>query len=156
MRRLAFIALAVAITTAALLLASRHERAAEAPAPAATARHRPTPRAAPPPNTPALRRAARGFIEAFLAAEAGAQGPATRTAIHRRAAPDLARDLLAHLPRRPGRSTAEILALQVARLPRRPDLALLNGTARRPGGPEPFAFLLARRGGRWLAIAPAE
>jgi hypothetical protein len=57
-------------------------------------------------------------------------------------------------PTAPG--PAPIAVLHVSRLPARPDLALVSGTAHRRSGGEPFAFLFARRRGRWLALAPAE
>jgi hypothetical protein len=155
MRRLAFAALAVAIAGAANGLGSRHERSAETPAPTPTAARRHPP-PTPPPSAPSVRRAAHRFLVAFLALEVGTDGPATRAAIRRGAGARLARDLLARRPPPSDHPSARILALHLARLPHRPGLALATGTARRPGGPEPFAFLLARRGGRWLAIAPAE
>jgi hypothetical protein len=155
-RRLGFAVLAAAPALAAALLGSHHEPRAEAPAPPPTARRGQPPRAAPSPATPALRREAHRFLAAFLALEAGAEDRATRAAIRRGAAPRLARELLAGRPRPARRPGARILALRLARLPRRPGLALATGTARRRDGPEPFAFLLARRGGRWLALAPAE
>lgn len=156
MRRLAFGALAAALTIAAVLLGSRHEHAAETPVPSAAPRVLPSPHAEPSPSTASLRRAARGFIEAFLAFEAGADDPGTRGAIRRGADRRLALDLLADRPPQSGDRSAPTLALRVTRLPHRPDLALATGTARRPSGPEPFAFLFARRGGGWLALAPAE
>ena len=80
-----------------------------------------------------------------------------RTAIRADAVGALARELL----RRPASLAtrlppARLGALELHRLPGRPGLLLVSGTARRPSGPEPFAFLFARRGGRWLAVAPAE
>lgn len=156
MRRLAFGALAAALTIAAVLLGSRDEHAAEAPVPSAAPRVRPSPHTAPPPSTASLRRAARGFIAAFLAFEAGAEDPRTRGAIRRGADRHLALDLLADRPRKSGGRSTATLALRVTRLPHHPDLALVSGTAHRRSGPEPFAFLFARRAGRWLAIAPAE
>jgi hypothetical protein len=155
-RRLAFAVLVVAMASAAFLLGGHHEHRVEAPASTGAARIRRPPDVESAPSIPAPRRAAHRFIAAFLAIEAGGDGRATRAAIRRGAGGHLARDLLAHRPRRPTHPTARILALRVTPLPRHPDLALLTGTARRPDGPEPFAFLLALRGGRWLAIAPAE
>lgn len=156
MRRLAFGALAAVLTIAAVLLGSRHQHAAEAPVPTAVLHARPSPYAEPAPSTASLRRAARRFIEAFLAFEAGADDPRTRGAIRRGADRHLALDLLADRPRRSGDRSAAALSLRVTRLPHRPGLALATGTARRRSGPEPFAFLFTRRGGRWLALAPAE
>jgi hypothetical protein len=156
MRRLVLAALALAMTTAALLLGPRHEHPAETPAPTAAPPHRRAPDATPGPATTALRRAARRFARAFLAFEAGGADRVTRATIRRGACHRLADELLAQRPPRPDHPGASIVALHLALLPHRPGLALLTGTARRPDGPEPFAFLLARRGGRWLAIAPAE
>lgn len=156
MRRLVFAALALAMTIAALLLGPRHEHPAETPAPTAAPPHRRAPDVTPGRATTSPRRAARRFARAFLDFEAGGASRATRTAIRRGAGHRLAHELLARRPRPSGRTSARILALHVALFPHRPGLALLTGTARRPDGLEPFAFLLARRGGRWPAIAPAE
>jgi hypothetical protein len=111
-----------------------------------------------PPSTPALRRAARRFLGGFLALESGG-AHAARAAIRRSAGRRLARELLAASPGGEVRRAivpAPTVDLHLARLPQSPGLALATGTARRPDGPEPFAFLLARRDGRWLAVAPAE
>jgi hypothetical protein len=155
-RRLVFAALALAMTVAALLLGLRREYPAETPAPTAAPPHRRAPDVTPRPATTSLRRAARGFARAFLAFEAGGADRAARATIRRGAGHRLAHELLAHRPPRSDHPGASIVALHVALLPHRPGLALLIGTARRTDGPEPFAFLFARRGGRWLAVAPAE
>jgi hypothetical protein len=161
-RRLLFALLAVAMILAALLIGLRHRppRSATTPIPGTS-----TPAArtlAPVSSAPGLRRSARAFLEAFLAYEGGKVDRATRTAIRRQAGHLFATELLgAWHPHTAGPAGAEptITAIRLVRLVRlshRRDLALLTGTARRSDGPEPFAFLLARRGGRWLVIAPAE
>jgi hypothetical protein len=157
MRRLVFFALTATMTAAALLLGPRHR---DPPPPVDT----PASARRPPPavrsaRTPALRRDARRFASAFLAYETGREDPMTRAAIRRGAVPRLAREILAGAGPRSGKPIDPrplSPSLHLSRLPGSPDLALLTGTARRPSGPEPFAFLLGRRGGRWLALAPAE
>jgi hypothetical protein len=57
---------------------------------------------------------------------------------------------------RPGQAAARITSLRIDRVPGHPYLVLASGDARRAEGPEPFSFLFARRGGRWLALAPGE
>ena len=158
MRRLAFVlTAAAAIATLLLVLGSRHEGPADVPADSPVRpHHADAPRA---PDTPGLRAAARRFARAFLAYEAGGGDHANRTAIRWLAARRLAGELLAdHSAQRPRRSAAPPTgpALHIVRLPHRSDLALLTGIAGRPSGPEPFAFLLARPHGHWLAVALAE
>jgi hypothetical protein len=105
----------------------------------------------------AARRAARHFLAAFLSDEVGSGGLAARAAIRAYSVGALARELLADPPRAfTDAARARLGALRLHRLPGRPGLLLISGTARRTAGPEPFAFLFARRGGRWLALAPAE
>lgn len=103
---------------------------------------------------PGLRR----FILAFLAAEVGRGGRSAARIIRAGATATLSRRLLGRLPRpssaEPGR--VRLAALRLHRLPGRRDLLLASGVARRPRGPEPFSFIFIRRGGRWLALAPAE
>jgi hypothetical protein len=157
MRRLAFLALAGVITVAVLLAGSHHEpdarSAAKLTAPIGGPMH-------PPPSPSDLRRAARLFIEAFLDLETGRSGRATRAAVRRTTSIGFARTLLADAPVGQARKTPDrrrpSISLQATRLPHRPDLALVTGTAARASGPEPFAFLFVGRDGRWLAIAPAE
>jgi hypothetical protein len=158
-RRLAFACLAVAMVSAALLLGSRHEQSARSAARVTSVRAAGATPAASGRSTSGRRRSARSFIGAFLTYEAGRVDGVTRAAIRRHAAPRLAWMLLARSREMsPGRAEDRPLSfsVRVDRLPHRPDLALVTGTARRVGGPEPFAFLFARRGDRWLAIAPAE
>jgi hypothetical protein len=114
---------------------------------------------APPHQGPvpaAARSAARHFLAAFLTDEVGG-GLAARTAIRAYSVGALARELLADPPpASTDAARARLGALHLHRLPGRPGLLLVSGTARRPSGPEPFSFLFARRGRRWLALAPAE
>jgi hypothetical protein len=158
MRRLAFACLVGVMVVAALLLGSRHQDAA-LPSASSAPREGRSVAAAPTPSTPGLDRAARRFLDAFLAYESGGAQPGARAAIRRSAAPRLARELLgAPTEARRDRAAAPLPrpTLRVARLPHSPDLALITGTARRRSGPESFAFLFAHRSRRWLAIAPAE
>jgi hypothetical protein len=115
------------------------------------------PPAAEAPVPIRARTAARRFLSAFLVEEIGDRSGAVREAIRADAVGTLARELLrvpARVPTKP--DAARLSALDLHRLPGRPDLLLVSGTARRPSGPEPFAFIFARRGRRWLAVAPAE
>jgi hypothetical protein len=103
---------------------------------------------------------ARRFLVAFLAFEAGDRTPRTRRAVRATSGRRLAGQILA-APRifagaRGPVAVGHLHALFVHRLPGHTGLLLASGTAIRPGGPEPFSFLFARRGGRWLAIAPGE
>jgi hypothetical protein len=102
---------------------------------------------------------ARLFVRGFLAYEVGLGGGRTEAAIRRGASPAFAGELLARRPTpsaRPVPSPARIASLEVHAVPGHPDLALVSGEARRAAGPEPFAFLFARRGGRWRAVGPGE
>jgi hypothetical protein len=117
-----------------------------------------------PPSPPSDRRpggariAARRFILAFLADEVGIAESSSARAIRTGSIPSFARELLARPPPSSAEDPGEarLRSLRVHRLPGRPDLALASGSARRPSGPEPFAFLFARREGRWLAVAAGE
>jgi hypothetical protein len=164
MRRLAFGLVVLALGGALLLVVLRSsrptqgERSSDAIAGGlATVSRRRSP-ALKVPN-PDARRQARRFVEAFLSYEVGAGGSRTERALRSDASQALAAELLAHRPIPPGRSdpaTTRITRLRVDPVPGHPDLALVSGEARRPAAPEPFAFLFAWRGGRWLAIAPGE
>jgi hypothetical protein len=156
MRRLLFAALLVSLV-AVLLLVGFHRARPTPPRSRATTSvpiTRPTP--GPPPEArPQVRR----FVAAFLSYEVGVGGPAITAVIDACASRHFARQLLSEPPgpaRRPGHGAARITSLRIDPLPGHPDLALASGDARRPEGPELFAFLFARRGGRWLAIAPGE
>jgi hypothetical protein len=158
MRRLLFVLVVAAMALLALLLITRRGDPGAPSAPRASI-DRPRPAAVPrPPSPSGPRRAARSFIDAFLDYEAGVRDPRTVAAIRLGSAPRLSRDVLATSPaaRRARPAAPASLVLTIRRLPHRPDLALVSGTAHRPSGPEPFAFLFARRGARWLAVAPAE
>jgi hypothetical protein len=112
-----------------------------------------------PASDRAARVGARRFLAAFLGFEAGDQTPRTRRTIRVTSGRDLARQILG-APRTTGgvRSpvAVHLLALRLHPLPGHPRLRLASGTAIRPEGPEPFSFLFARRGDRWLAVAPGE
>jgi hypothetical protein len=157
MRRLLFAAL-LASLLAVLLLAGLHGSTPTARMSRATttvAPRRPTDGPPPTEARPQVRR----FIVAFLSFEVGVGGPAVEAAIHARASRHLARQLLSDPPRtagRPARAGALITSFHIDPVRGRPGLALASGDARRPGGPEPFSFLFARRDGRWLAVAPGE
>lgn len=128
------------------------------PYPQATDRiTRPSP-TAPSPVLTSARKAARPFVRAFLSYETGGAGAAVRRSIRAGADRSFARELLSRPPRPAptGPGPAPIAVLRVSRLPSRADLALVSGMARRRSATESFAFLFARRRGRWLAIAPAE
>jgi hypothetical protein len=110
-----------------------------------------------PPDR-AARVDARRFLAAFLAFEAGDDTPRTRRALRTTSGHDLAGQILA-AARAPVGARFPVVYLYALRLhpvPGHPGLLLASGTATRREGPEPFAFLFARRGGRWLAIAPGE
>jgi hypothetical protein len=134
------------------------------PGPTAPTRHTTLASPGVPPSPPSDRRpgdtqrAARRFILAFLSDEVGVAESSSARAIRAGAIPSFAREILG---RPPPLSTEEsdkapLRSLHVRRLPGRPDLALVSGSARRPSGPEQFAFLFARREGRWFALAPGE
>lgn len=111
------------------------------------------------PSPAGARAQIRRFITAFLAYEVGGGDPATTAAIRTHSSSAFARELLSDPPsalRRPGPGVARIASLHVDPVPGHPELALASGEAPRPSGPEPFAFLFARRAGRWLAVAPGE
>ena len=157
MRVALFAALAAALLAALLLALAEHP----APTPPASPIVLVSPRGPKPsPSTrssPSARPAARRFLRAFLAREVGKGGAAGARAIRTGAAAALARELLA-APHRAhaGPPPARLTDLRITPLPGRPRLRLATATARRPSGPEPLSFLFARRGGRWLAIAPGE
>jgi hypothetical protein len=113
----------------------------------------------PEPLPSVARQAARSFVIAFLSYETDSGGPAAIEAIRTHTSSSFSRRLLSDPPlasarRRLGRP--RLTALRVDPLPGRPDLALVSGEARRPAGPEPFAFLFARRAGHWVAVGPGE
>jgi hypothetical protein len=160
MRRLAFAMAVVALGGAFLLIgrrpgpgtpsATRVPRPAASRAPSAGAR---------PAAAAAIRPEARRFIAAFLSYEVGVGGPAITAVIQACASRHFAHQLLSEPPRpagRPSHGAARITSLRIDPVPGHPVLALASGDARRPEGPEPFSFLFARRGGRWLAVAPGE
>ncbi len=115
-------------------------------------------RATHPPPTEAARTAARRFLLAFLSFEVGAGGRATRRTLRADASAAFAHRLLEAAPgaRVAGRDPARLGTLRLHPLSGRPELVLVTGTALRPSGPEPLAFLFGHRRGRWLAVAPAE
>ena len=155
MRRLVFLALAAALAAIALLAGSQVPQHIVAPGLTSPS----PPRRSDPPrsNTSGPSEAAHRFIGAFIGHQSDPRDRAARAAIRATAAPHLARELLASplssVPRAFGRPATTI---RVTRLPHRPELALLTGTIHRASGPEQVAFLLTRRRGRWLALAPAE
>jgi hypothetical protein len=113
-----------------------------------------------PPPAPVARVDARRFLAAFLAFEAGDKTPWTRRALRVTSGRRLAGQILT-APRTPAGTRGPVAvghlhALRLHRLPGHTGLLLASGTAIRPVGPETFSFLFARRGGRWLAIAPGE
>jgi hypothetical protein len=159
LRRAAFAVVVLALLGAlAWTTAGRPRRGATQARSSATVRLDQAASALPSPPPAAGRHAARRFVEAFLSYEVAGGGAAAPKAIRAGADDTFARELISHSP--PPTPTdprpARIEALRVAGLPGRPHLALVSGTARRPSGPEPFAFLFARRQGRWLAVAPGE
>ena len=158
LRRLGF-ALALAALVAALLLVGLRPTPPPRTSPPGTA----TLTSAGDPERPAtsivLRSRARRFIGAFLSYEVGPRGTRQEATIRATASRTFAERLLSErstAQRLPGRPRAELTSLNVHPLPGHPDLALVSGEARRRAGPEPFAFLFADRGGRWLAVAPGE
>ena len=154
MRGALFAVLVVGLTAAFLcVLSGGHQQQPREPIVSAGA-HTPRHQAPVPPEA---RRAARHFLAAFFSDEVGSGGLAARTAIRAYSVGALTRELLADPPRAStDAARARLGALHLHRLPGRPGLLLISGTARRPSGPEPFSFLFARRRRRWLAVAPAE
>jgi hypothetical protein len=153
-RRLTFLAVLAALLAALLLFG--HHQVEPPPRSRAPARIAKPQRAFDPAPT-GLSRAAHRFLGAFLAHEVGGAGPRTVAVLRHRSTVTFARRLLAApRPRRSLPRRATVTLLRTRLLPGHPDLALVSGTARRPAGPEPFAFLFANRRGRWLALAPAE
>jgi hypothetical protein len=112
-----------------------------------------------PPFDRAAGADARRFLAAFLTFEAGRDTPRTRGAVRATSGRRLAGQILA-APRTSAGARAPVaghlLTIRLHPLPGRAGLLLASGTAIHPEGPEPFSFLFARRGGRWLAIAPGE
>jgi hypothetical protein len=158
MRRLIFVALLASLLVALLLdgLHPTDPTPRGIPAPATIAGVR---RLAPAPPPADARTQVRPFLAAFLSYEVGRSGPAVEARIEDSASPHFARQLLSEPTRpvgRPGQAAARITSLRIDRVPGHPYLVLVSGDARRPEGPEPFSFLFARRGGRWLALAPGE
>jgi hypothetical protein len=158
LRRLGFSLALVALVAALLLVGLR-----PTPSPRTSPPGSATPTSAADPERPAtsvvLRSRARRFINAFLSYEVDPRGTRQEAAIRATASRTFAERLLSDrstAPRQPGRPRAEVTSLSVDPLPGHPDLALVSGEAHRRAGPEPFAFLLADRGGRWLAVAPGE
>jgi hypothetical protein len=101
----------------------------------------------------------RHFLDAFLSYEVGAGGSHVEATIRADASRVFADELLTRPPTPPGAGApppARITRMRVDPVRGRADLALVSGEARRRAGPEPFAFLFARRHGRWLALAPGE
>jgi hypothetical protein len=154
-RALFFVCVAALAGALALLLAADHEGSSPAPAAPARPHFLPAAQVKAPPAAD-MQPAARRFLAAYLAFEAGDRHAAA--ALRASATPSLAHRILASAAPRPRADTARpaISGLTVTRLPGRPDLAIVTGTAHRPSGPEPFAFLFGNRAGPWLAIAPAE
>jgi hypothetical protein len=107
--------------------------------------------------SPAARVAARRFLAAFLAYEVEG-GRTERAVIREGASASFADELTGRAPPGPPASAApaHLQALRLHLLPGDPGLVLVSGNAVRPSGPEPLAFLFARRRGRWLAVAPAQ
>ena len=154
MRRVLFPLLVVGLTGALLWVDSGHHREPQGKAVVSAAPQVPRPRASVP--TAALT-AARHFLSAFLSLEVGSGGRAARAAMRTDSVGSLTRELLTGSPRSSAATApARIGVLHLHRLPGHPRLLVVSGSARRPSGPEPFSFLFARRGGRWLAAAPAE
>lgn len=103
--------------------------------------------------------AARRFVAAYLRCEAGERSAAVRAAVSGTATPAFARDLLADQGRQAGpapAASARIDRIDLSFLTTSGRRALVTGLARRPDGPEEFAFVFERRGGRWLAVGAAE
>jgi hypothetical protein len=158
MRCLIFLALLASLVVALLLVGlhptSPTPRGTPAPATVAAVR-RPVSASPPTGARPKVRR----FLAAFLSYEVGGDGPAVERAIRGSSSRSFARQLLSEPPgppNRPGQTTTRITSLRIDRVPGHPNLALASGEARRSEGPEPFSFLFAQSGGRWLAVAPGE
>jgi hypothetical protein len=165
MRRVAFGLVVVALGAALLLVGKHSSRSPQAatttirPAVRPTAAFHPRTPARRPPPTPGALHQARRFLDAFLSYEVGVGGSRTERAIRADASHGFAVELLTHRPTPPGAGApppARIKRMRVDPVRGRADLALVSGEARRRAGPEPFAFLFARRHGRWLALAPGE
>jgi hypothetical protein len=154
LRPVLFVLLVVGLTAALLWVDSGHHREPRSEPVDSTAPQVPR-RRAPVPTADLT--TARHFLSAFLSLEVGGGRRAARAAIRTDSVGSLAHQLLAGGPRSSAATPpARIGALHLDRLPCHPGLILVSGSARRPSGPEPFSFLFARRGGRWLAVAPAE
>jgi hypothetical protein len=158
MRRLIFVALLASLVVA-LLLVGLHPTSPTPPRLSAAANIATPRRLAPAPPPGNARPQVRRFLAAFLSHEVGLDSPAVEMAIQASSSRHFARQLLSEPlgpVGEPGQAAARIFSLRIDRVPGHPDLALASGDARRPEGPEPFSFLFARRGGRWLALAPGE
>jgi len=156
--RALFVVSAAALSVTFLLLALRPAKAPQMGAGQPTVSS-PAGSADPRRSSVSPRRAAiRPFLRAFLAVESGRGGSEARATLRADSSPRLARLLLSAPPRRssPTGFPPRLLSVRTVPIGSRPGLALVSGTAHRPSGPEPFAFLFARRHGQWRALAPAE
>jgi hypothetical protein len=160
LRRAAFVA-AVAVLVAALVLVLVGPRPTpSAPAPST---RRPASRVDDPgrarPAPIRARTQVRRFVLAFLAYEVDLGDARDEVTIRAGASRSFSRRLLSEPPVPPRGApppAVHLTSLRVDPLPGHPDLALVSGEARRAEGPEPFAFLFARNGEHWLAVAPGE
>jgi Ni/Co efflux regulator RcnB len=107
-----------------------------------------------------VRAAARRFLDAFLRYEVGDLSAPVRRRLRAAATRPFAKRLLRRPPRRPAAGRfpprATLRRVDVSFVSPRATRAVVSGAALRGGLSEEFSFVLARRGGRWLASGPGE
>jgi hypothetical protein len=152
-----FVAIAVALVAAGLLLGSGAHPAA--PSSRSPASRRPSSPALAVADRAAASASARRFLDAFLSNEMGDRSRRIRQQLTANATPAFASRLLAESPlvaaTSPSRA-ARLGHLTIVLLAHDPPLASVSGVAHRPSGPEQLSFVFVGRRGRWLASAPGE
>jgi len=107
-----------------------------------------------------VRAAARRFLIAFLRYEVGDLSAPVRRALRGAATRPFAERLLRRPPRRPAAGRfpprATLRRIDISFVSPRATRAVVSGAALRGGLSEEFSFVLARRGGIWLASGPGE
>jgi len=107
-----------------------------------------------------VKAAARRFLTAFLRYEVGDLSEPVRRALRGTATRRFADRLLRQPPRRPAAGQfpprATLRRIHIAFISPLATRAVVSGAALRGGLSEEFSFVLARRGGTWLASGPGE